>query len=114
MKNLGSGEVVYTFHPRRQKSKEISKFKASMRQSKSEIQAWRYIPLIWATPSAGDLHKGIGKIHSLLACKNLLAHLLEPQFYRRPIETTSLVGLSQLLDSWTSHLQSTIVGVVEL
>jgi hypothetical protein len=32
-----------------------------LRQSKSQIQAWWHTPLIWATPSAGDLHKDIGR-----------------------------------------------------
>jgi hypothetical protein len=32
------------------------------------LKAWWHTPLIWATPSAGDLHKDIGrrKIDSLL------------------------------------------------
>jgi hypothetical protein len=50
---------------------EISEYKVSLGQSKSQSQVWWYTPLMWATPSAGDLLKDIGrrKISSLFfAC----------------------------------------------
>ena len=34
-----------------------SEFKVSLGQSKSQIQEWWHTPLIWATPSAGGLHR---------------------------------------------------------
>jgi hypothetical protein len=39
-------------------------------KSVSQIQVWWHTPLIWATPSAGDLHKDIGrrKMFSSPAC----------------------------------------------
>ncbi|EDL19962.1 mCG147666 [Mus musculus] len=42
--------------------KEVSEFKINLGQSKSQIRAlsW-YIPLIWATLSAGGLNKDIGR-----------------------------------------------------
>ena len=69
---------------------------------KSQIQAWWYTPLIWATPSAGDLHKDIGrrKIHSLL-------HLLALWDWAT---ASSLDFHSQLLltivGSWTTDCKS--------
>jgi hypothetical protein len=79
MKSLGPGKIVHAFNPRRLRP-GISEFKVSPGQNKSQIQAWWRTPLIWATPSAGDLHKDIGrrKTHSLPACTYLPAHLLEP------------------------------------
>jgi hypothetical protein len=74
MKSLGPGKVVHAFNPRRLKQG------VSLGQNKPHITAWWYTPLIWATPSAGDLHKDIGRrqIHSSLpACPYLPAHLLE-------------------------------------
>ena len=59
---------------------KISEFKVSMGQSKSQIQALWYMPLIGATPSTGDLHKGIGRrkiSSSSPTCIYLPAHLLE-------------------------------------
>ena len=75
-------------------------FKASLGQSKFQIQAWWYTPLIWATPSTGGLHKDIGRsrAHSLsvptfqFLCWNLL--LQDSSLYRRPAETTRLSELS--------------------
>jgi hypothetical protein len=66
-------------------------------QNKSQIQAWWYTPLNWAMPSAGDLHKNIGrkKILSSSPAWHLLASTsVGVYFYRRPAETTSLVGLN--------------------
>ena len=75
-------------------SKEISKFKVSLGQSKSQIQVWWYIPLIWATPSTGGLHKDMRrrKIQSSsCACTYLPGHLLEP---------TSIEDQLKQLASW--------------
>jgi hypothetical protein len=58
----------------------MSEFKVSLGQNKSEIQVWWYTPLIWVTPSAGDLHKDIERrkiLSSSHACIYLAAHLLE-------------------------------------
>jgi hypothetical protein len=60
---------------------KISEFQVSLGQNKSQIQAWWYTPVIWATPYAGGLHKDMErrKIHSSLpACIYLPAYLLEP------------------------------------
>jgi hypothetical protein len=71
-----------------------SEFKASLGQNKSQIQVWWYTPLIWATPSAGDLHRHWKKEDSLFfACLPC--------------------GSKQLLDSWTSHSQLTITGELD-
>lgn len=68
-------------------------------QSKSQIQAWWHTPLIWDTPSAGDLHKDVGrrKAHSLfLACLPCgTEQLLDPR--------TSIHSCCwPLLGSWTT------------
>jgi hypothetical protein len=59
------------------------------------LKVWGHTPLIWATPSAGDLHKDIGrrKIYSLFS-------------------TCLPCGTEKLLDPWTSihKLLLTIVG----
>ena len=63
-------------------------------KSVSQIQVWWHTPLIWATPSAGDLHKDIGRRKigsSLMACTYLSAVIY---FHWRPACTTSLMGLS--------------------
>jgi hypothetical protein len=80
MKSLGPGKVEHVFDLRRQ-GKLISDFKASLEQSKVQIQAWWYTPLKWAIPSVGGLHKDNGRrkaISPLLVCTYLQAHLLEP------------------------------------
>jgi hypothetical protein len=48
-----------------ERGKQISEFKVNLGQSKSQIQVWWYIPIIWTTPSGGGLHKDSGrrKIH---------------------------------------------------
>jgi hypothetical protein len=43
------------------RDKQISEFKAYLEKSKFPIQPWWHTPLIWATPSAGGLHKDNGK-----------------------------------------------------
>ena len=76
------------------KARRSLEFKVSLGQNKSQIQVWWYTFLIWATPSAGDLHKDIGRrkiSSSLPACIYLPADLLEP---------TSTKDLLKQLASW--------------
>jgi hypothetical protein len=69
MKCFGPGKVVYAFNPRRQRQGlEISDFKVSLGQSKSQIQVWWYTPLIWVTPSTGDLLKDIERRKIISLC----------------------------------------------
>jgi hypothetical protein len=77
--SLGPDKVVHTFNPRRLRQGDL-RVKVSLGQSKPQILVWWYTALIWATPSAADLQKDIGrrKIHSSLpACTYLPAPLLE-------------------------------------
>lgn len=79
MKSLGPDKVVNTFNPRRLRQGDLW-VQSQPGTLQVPIQAWWYTPLIWATPSSGDLHKNIGrrKIHSSLsACTYLPAHLLQ-------------------------------------
>jgi hypothetical protein len=70
-------------------------FKVSLEQNKSQIQALvAHIPLIWATPSAGDLHKDIGRRKICSSLDLFSSTSVGIYFYRRPAETTSPVGLS--------------------
>jgi hypothetical protein len=74
-------------NPRRLKQRDLSS-RPAWDKNKSQVQAWCHTPLIWATPSAEDLHKDMGRRKlgsSTPACTYLPAHLLEP---------TSPVGLS--------------------
>jgi hypothetical protein len=66
MKNLGPGKIVQTFNPRRPKQGDLwVQGKVSLEQYKSQIQLWWHKPLIWATPSTGDLPKDIGRRKTL-------------------------------------------------
>jgi hypothetical protein len=80
MKSLGPGKVVYSFNPRRLRQGDLW-VQGQPGTSKTQIQGWCYTPLIWTTPSAGGLPKGIRrrKTHSSSpAYTYLLAQLLEP------------------------------------
>jgi hypothetical protein len=57
-----------------QKTK-IFEFKDSLGQNKSQTQSWWYTPLIWGTPSAGDLHKDIGRRKILSSSSSCLVGL---------------------------------------
>ena len=89
---------IVAMNPRRLRQGDLW-VQGHLGQSKSQIQAWWYTPLIWATPSAGDLHKDIGrrKIHSLLSltCQHICWNLLlqESWLFRRPGKTCSIMGL---------------------
>ena len=69
---------IVAMNPRRLRQGDLW-VQGHLGQSKSQIQAWWHTPLIWATPSAGDLHKDIGKKNSFFfVCLHLLpAHLLQ-------------------------------------
>jgi hypothetical protein len=56
-------------------------------ENKSQIQVWWYIPLIWATPSDGDLHKDIGR-RKICSCLPACIYLPEQLF-----KSTILLGL---------------------
>ena len=69
MKSLGPGKVVQAFNPRK------------LKQGVQGQPETKQVPnLIWDPPSAGGLHKNVGrKIRSSMpACIYLPAHLLEP------------------------------------
>jgi hypothetical protein len=68
-------------------------------QSKSQIQVWWHIPLIWAIPSAGDLHKK-GDLLSLL---RLLA--LWDWATARSLDFHSQLRLT-FVGSWTTDCKS--------
>ena len=53
---------IVAMYPRRQGGLWVQ---GHLGQSKSQIQVWWYTPLIRATPSAGDLHKDIGRRKNL-------------------------------------------------
>jgi hypothetical protein len=67
VKSLGPGKVVHAFNPRRLRQGDRW-VQGSLGQSKSQIQAWWYTPLIWATPSARDLHEDIEEGRFALPC----------------------------------------------
>jgi len=103
MKSLGPGKVVHgtTLIPG-DWGKQISGFKVSLGQSKSQIQAWWYTILIWATPSTGGLHKDTRRRETrsspllTLTCQHVCWNPFQDyNLYRRPAETTSLTGLSK-------------------
>jgi hypothetical protein len=80
MKSLGPGKVVHTFNPRRLRQGELwVQGQPEIKQvpdSGMVVHTW-----IWATPSAGGLHKDIETMKncfSSTACTYWPAHLLEP------------------------------------
>jgi hypothetical protein len=96
MKCLGEGKVVHAFNPRRPRQSDLWVQYQSGIQQVSDPGSVVHT-LIWATPSAGDLHKGIGrrKIHSSsTACTYLPAHLLESTSTKDQFkQLASLMGL---------------------
>ena len=84
MKSLGTGKVVHALNPGRLRQDLLSLRSPWDKQVPDPGVVTHTFNL--DTPSAGGLHKDIGRrkiLSSLPACTYLLAHLLEP---------TSLVG----------------------
>lgn len=58
----------------------ISVLKVSLGQSKFQIQVWQFIPLIWATSSAGGLYKDIEK--SKIPSSSLVCTYVKPHLFK--------------------------------
>ena len=81
--------------------KQISEFRASLGQSKFQIQACWYTSLIWAILSAGGLHKDNGRRKVLSS--SFTCTYLEPYFFRIPAYTESQMKHLPLWDWATTR-----------